>query len=375
MTAMTCKIAISANSAWYLANFRLNLAKALQDAGCEVIAVGPPGADAARIEAAGVRFISVPMSPNSMNPLRDIDYFMRLFRILQQERPSACLSYTVKPNVYGGMACRLLGIPAILNIAGLGSVFIRDGWLARAVQLLYRLGMSRAYRVFFQNPDDMEMFLRRGLVTLDQSDRLPGSGVDLEHFSPVPLPEPGAHAPFRFLLIARLLWDKGIGEFVEAARQLRAEGRAVECQLLGFLGSENPSAVPPEEVEAWERDGVITHLGTAEDVRPHIANADCVVLPSYREGTPRSLLEAAAMARPIITTDSVGCREVVDDGSNGFLCRPRDAAGLADKMRRMMDLPHPARAEMGQMGRKKMVREFDESIVIDRYLQAVKKFQ
>lgn len=369
---MTYTIAISANTAWYLARFRLNLAKALLREGYEVVAMAPPGEDAARIEAAGVRFIPVPMSANGTNPLHDCAYILRLLRVLRREHPSAYLGYTVKPNVYGGLVCRLLGIPAILNIAGLGSVFIQEGWLSRMVQFLYRLGLTRAEIVFFQNPDDMELFVTRGLVTPTQAARLPGSGVDLERFAPVPLLEPGDSAPFRFLLIARLLWDKGIGEYVEAARRLRAEGRAVECQLLGFLGSENPSGVPVERIEAWQKQGVIRYLGSADDVRPHIARADCVVLPSYREGTPRSLLEAASMGRPIVTTDAVGCREAVDDGVTGFLCQPRDAADLAEKMRRMMDLPHAARAEMGKKGREKMTREFDETIVIDRYLQTVK---
>jgi glycosyltransferase involved in cell wall biosynthesis len=232
--------------------------------------------------------------------------------------------------------------------------------------------LKNAGTVFFQNPDDLDLFVKRGIVRAGQARALPGSGVDLERFATAPLPEREDGIPFRFLLIARMLWDKGVGEYVEAARQLKSEGRAVECQLLGFLGAENPTAIPPETVAAWQRDGIVCHLGSAEDVRPHIAAADCVVLPSYREGTPRSLLEAAAMARPIITTDAVGCREAVDDGETGFLCSPQNAADLAEKMRQMMDLPQAARAQMGQMGRSKMERQFDEAIVIDRYLQAIK---
>jgi glycosyltransferase involved in cell wall biosynthesis len=370
---VTVKIALVANTAWYLANFRLNLAHALQEAGYEVIAIAPPGTDSARIEAAGIRFIPLPMDNKGTNPARDLALFHRLVRLLRQERPAVLLGYTIKPNVYGGLACRMLRIPSIHNISGLGTVFIRDTWITRLVKTLYRQGLKNARTVFFQNPDDRDLFLKLGMVCAGQAQSLPGSGVDLERFSPCPVIERDGAVPFRFLLIARMLWDKGIGEYVEAARKLKAEGRNVECELLGFLGSDNPTAIPPETISAWEREGLVRHLGATEDVRPHLAEADCVVLPSYyREGTPRSLLEAAATARPIVTTDAVGCREAVDDGETGFLCRPRDADDLADKMRQMMDLPWAARAQLGQMGREKMVRQFDEGIVIDRYLHAIR---
>lgn len=369
---MTAKIIIAANTAWYLANFRLNLAKSLQDAGFEVIALAPPGPDVTRIEAAGVRFVPLPIDNKGTNPMRDLALLLRLARLLRSERPAVFLGYTVKPNVYGGMACRLLGIPSIHNIAGLGTVFISHSWLTRLVKTLYRQGLKKSDTVFFQNRDDLDLFVGLRVVRAGQAQLLPGSGIDLERFAPVPLPECDDGAPFRFLLVARLLWDKGVGEYVEAARRLIAEGRVVECQLLGFLGADNPTAISAETVAAWEREGVVRHLGSVEDVRPQIARADCVVLPSYREGTPRSLLEAASMGRPVITTDTVGCRDTVDDGETGYLCKPRDAADLAATMRRMMDMAPAERVTMGQRGRAKMEAKFDERIVIDRYLQAVR---
>jgi len=354
------KVVISANTAWYLANFRLNLARALQKAGYEVVAVAPPGKDTARLESAGVRFVPVAMDNSGTNPLTDLALLLRLWRTLHRERPAAYLGYTVKPNIYGGLACRLLRIPSVHNVAGLGTVFISDTWLTRVV------------RVFFQNPDDMAQFVGHGLVAGERAERLPGSGVDTAWFAPVP--DAPADGCFHFLLPARLLWDKGIGEYVEGCRRLRAEGRAVECQLLGFLGADNRTAIDRETVEGWEAEKVIRYLGSTDDVRPMLAAADCVVLPSYyREGVPRSLLEAASMARPVITTDAVGCREVVEDGVNGFLCRPRDADDLAEKMRRMMDLSREQREEMGRRGREKMIREFDEHLVIDRYLDVVRE--
>lgn len=365
------KVALVANSVWYLANFRLNLASALQNAGFEVIAVAPPGAHSTRIEASGVRFVPMPVDSKGSNPVSDLLLFFRLFWFLLQERPSVFLGYTSKPNIYGGLACRMLAIPSIHNITGLGTVFVRETWLTRVVRILYRQALKNPAKIFFQNPDDHELFVKLGLVQAEKTDVLPGSGVDLARFSPRTTTDRDCAAPFRFLLVARILWDKGIGEYVEAARKLKAEGRNVECQLLGFLGVDNRTAVSAEKVATWEAQGLIHFLGAAEDVRPYLADADCIVLPSYREGTPRSLLEAAAMARPIITTDAVGCREAVDDGKTGFLCRAQDADDLANKMRQMMDLPQIARVQMGQMGRWKMKCQFDEKIVIDHYLSAV----
>lgn len=366
------KIIIAANTAWYLVNFRLNLARSLQDAGYEVVAVAPPGDDAQRLEAAGVRFVPVVMDSRGTNPLAESALLVRLVQILRRERPALFLGYTVKPNVYGGLACRMLGIPSVHNIAGLGSTFVESTWLTRMVRRLYRWALVRATRVFFQNPDDMSLFLDYGVVAVTQAERLPGSGVDTQRFIPARAPARSKDGEFRFLLPARLLWDKGVGEFVAACRSLCSEGRSLECQLLGFLGADNRTAIGRETIDEWEAEGIVHYLGVTDDVRSALAGADCVVLPSYyREGVPRSMLEAASMAKPVITTDAVGCREVVDDGINGFLCRPRDAGDLAEKMRRMMDLEPDKRNSMGRCGREKMIREFDEQVVIARYLKVV----
>ncbi|MBD3756236.1 MAG: glycosyltransferase family 4 protein [Gammaproteobacteria bacterium] len=372
---MTKKIMLAANTAWYLANFRLNLACALKQAGYEVVAVAPPGEDMARFKTNGIRFLPLPMDNKGTNPLVDLMLFLRLVRLLLRERPSGFLAYTPKPNVYGGMACRLLGIPSIHTITGLGTAFIRDTWLSRLVRFLYWHGLRQAHTVFFQNRDDLDLFVDFGIVRAENARRLSGSGVDLSRFAPVPQPKHFDGSPFRFILIARLLWDKGIGEYVAAARMLKAEGRHVEFDLLGFLGVDNPTAISEKTVSDWVNEGSVHYLGSTEDVRPLIARADCVVLPSYREGTPRSLLEAASMGRPIVTTDSVGCREVIDDGETGFLCRPQDADDLGEKLRLMMDLTSERRSEMGRAGRAKMESEFDERTVIERYLQAVKQLE
>lgn len=363
------KVLIALNTSWNLVNFRGGLIRALVDAGHEVIAVAPQDEYSIRLAALGCRHVPLSMDNKGTNPGRDLLLLWRFYRLLKRERPAAFLGYTVKPNVYGSLAAHALGIPVINNIAGLGAVFIADTWLTILVRGLYRLALSRSARVFFQNEDDRHLFVGGGLVRREVTDRVPGSGVDLEYFSAT-TPLASGHR-VRFLLIARMLWDKGVGEYVEAARMVKTRVASAEFFLLGFLDVQNPAAIPRETVRTWVEEGAVSYLGVSDDVRPHIADADCVVLPSYREGTSRTLLEAAAMARPLITTDAVGCREVVDDGINGFLCRPRDAADLAAKMERMIALPPSERVAMGQRGRDKIEREFDEKIVVEKYLAAI----
>jgi glycosyltransferase involved in cell wall biosynthesis len=362
-------VLITVNTAWNILNFRSGLIRGFVAAGYDVVTVAPWDEYASRLPALGCRYVPLPMDNKGTHPGRDFLLFIRLLWLLRHERPNVYLSYTVKPNVYGSLAAHVLGIPVINNIAGLGSVFIKDGWLTRLVCGLYRLALSRSAKVFFQNDDDRQMFVSGGLVDQAVTDRLPGSGIDLAKFAPLPLP---GKSPIRFLLIARMLWGKGVGEYVEAARILKRRNASANFCLLGFLDVQNPSAISREQMDLWVEEGVVLYLGVSDDVRAMIAVADCVVLPSfYREGTPRTLLEAAAMGRPIITTDAVGCRDVVDDGVNGYLCRPRDADDLADKMERMAALSLAERAAMGLRGREKVECEFDEKIVIGKYIDAI----
>jgi len=336
--------------------------------GYEVIAVAPADKYAPQLPAMGCRFVPLPMDNKGTHPGRDLLLLWRFFRLIRNERPDLFLGYTIKPNIYGSIVARATGVPVINNIAGLGSVFIKGGGLNRLVRFLYRLALARSCKVFFQNEDDRQLFIKGGLVSKVVAERLPGSGIDLKKFRPVSLP---VRSQIRFLLIARMLWDKGVGEYVEAARILKQRGLNVDVCLLGFLDVQNPSAISKSQMDGWVAEGVVCYLGVSDDVREEIALADCVVLPSYREGTPRTLLEAAAMARPIVTTNAVGCREVVDDGVNGFLCRPKDASDLADKMARMIVMPHAQREAMGLRGREKVEREFDEQVVIKKYIEAI----
>jgi glycosyltransferase involved in cell wall biosynthesis len=365
------RIVISANTAWNLYNFRAGLIRSLLDCGIEVVAVAPPDDEyAGRLAELGCRFEAIPMDSMGTSPLSDTLLALRFIRLFRRLKPDRFLGFTVKPNIYGSIAARLCGIPVINNISGLGTAFLGSLWLNWVVRILYRLALRDARHVFFQNPDDRRLFLDGRLAHADRSSVLPGSGVDLDWFC-LSTGEPPRRAGMHFLLIARLLRDKGIVEFVEAARLVKAARGEARFTLLGFLGVENRSAIDAATLSAWVEEGVVDYAGSAEDVRPFIADADCVVLPSYREGTPRTLLEAAAMAKPLIASDVPGCREVVDDGVNGYLCRARDGADLARQCERFLDLSYDDRLRMGKASRSKAERQFDEKFVVRRYIEVI----
>ena len=360
---------MSANSAWNLANFRARLIRDLVAAGYRVVTLAPDDGHADAVRALGAGFMSIAVDSSGLSPVRDARLFLQYSSILRRLRPDFYLGFTVKPNIYGSLAASLLGIPVLNNISGLGTAFIRSGPLTFLVERLYRLALRRSAKVFFQNPQDMQLFLDRRLVRGGQEQLIPGSGVDLDRFRPSAAR--GGDGGFRFLFVGRLLWDKGIGEYAEAARLLRPGWPDVRFQLLGFAGADNRSAVPREEIERWAREDSLEFLGDTPDVRPFLENADCVVLPSYREGLPRSLLEASAMARPMIAADVPGCREVVVEGETGFLCEARSARSLADAMERMLRLPAEERARMGATARARAERMFDEALVSRAYLESL----
>ena len=367
---MAKTILISINASWNIINFRKGLVSALRDCGYRVVVVAPEDDYSAQVRALGVDYISLKMDKQGLSPAQDLLLLGRYYRILNAVKPDVFLAYTPKPNIYGSIACHLLGVPVVNNVAGLGTAFIKEGWLTRLLTFLYSVAFRRSRTIFFQNRDDLELFLSGGVVQEHQARLLPGSGIDLTHFrSGVSLQQAGRG--FHFLLVARLLWDKGIGEYIEAARRLRDEAPEVRCQLLGFADVENRTAISRHQVQEWVEEGVVDYLGHAADVRPFIAAADCIVLPSYREGMPRVLLEAAAMAKPLVATDVPGCRHLVQNGKNGFLCTVRDAQSLADTMLKMVRLPADERQRMGAFARSNVEEEFDERIVIDRYLLAV----
>lgn len=355
-------VCVIGSAAGPLINFRGALLGAMREAGHRVIAMAPAiGADiASKLEALGVEPRSVPLDRNGLSLRRDFTTLRALYRVLSEIKPDAVLGYTIKPVLYGSLAARSAGVPARFSmITGLGYAFLDEGgWKQRLVgttaRLLYRMSLRANERVFFQNPDDRALFERLRIVRgPEQAVMINGSGVDIEAFQPVPLPETPS-----FLLIARLLADKGIREYVEAARLLRARHPEVKCRLVGPADN-NPAAISEREVQSWVEEGVVEYLGRLQDVRPAIAAASVYVLPSYYpEGQPRSILEAMAMGRPIITTDSRGCRETVEPGRNGLLVPARDVPALAAAMERLILEPERA-VEMGRESRRIAESKYD----------------
>jgi glycosyltransferase involved in cell wall biosynthesis len=365
-------IALSINSSWNIINFRRNLIERLQREGFDIVAISPADTHVDALIGMGVRHVPVDIDSKGLSPLRDLKLAAQYWRILKRERPVAFLGWTIKPNVYGSLAAHALGISVINNISGLGTAFIKVNLVTRIVRQLYRTALSRSATVFFQNADDRDLFVVQRLVSAERTRLLPGSGIDLTQFKPAAIDTGDTEQrPLVFLMVARLLRDKGVVEFVEAARIVRATRPDVEFHLLGFLDVENRTAISRAEVEGWEAEGVVRYLGAASDVRPHLARATAVVLPSYREGMPRSLLEAAAMARPLIATDVPGCTEIARAGENAFLCRVRDAESLAEAMLALVALTPTEREAMGARGREIAEREFDVAVVEAAYLDAI----
>lgn len=363
-TGPTLHVMMTVNAAWNILNFRMPLVLALLDKGHKVTILAPADGAEAQLEAAGCRFLPLYMNVKGLSPRDDHALMRRFRRIFAAERPDLVLSFTIKNNIFGALAARRLGLPFLPNVTGLGTAFMSGGLLQRVAELLYRRAFSRVPCVFFQNEEDRDLFLARRLVRPEQVRLLPGSGVDLEHFAPAPVPTEASEAQPSFLMIARLLRDKGVVEYVEAARIIRSRRPDIRFRLLGAVGVENRSAIGPETLAEWQREGVIDYLGTTSDVRPVIREADCIVLPSYREGAPRTLIEAGAMARPAITTDVPGCRSVVESGVTGFLCEARDAQSLAAALERFLLLPPQDRKAMGSAARDRMERIYDQAHVV-----------
>ena len=360
-------VAIVLNTSWNLYNFRRGLIDALLHEGHTVTLIAPEDEHAALLRELGYDLVTVRMDRRGIHPGRDLAYLRELYRVYRRVRPHVVLHFTVKPNVYGTVAAHLLGIRVVNTVSGLGTVFLKKGAVSWVAQQLYRLTFRWAEAVLFHNPDDHQLFVARGLVSADRASVVPGSGVNVQHYAPVSV-TPADNQPFTFLVIARLLIDKGIVEYAEAARLLRQRGVPARFQLLGDRDPRHRRGIADATVDGWVNEGLIDYLGTTDDVRPYVAQADVVMLPSYREGLPRTLLEAASMAKPLVTTDTPGCRHVVTDGHNGLLCRARDATDLAETMHRLQQLPPAERQRMGQRGRLLVTQRFSEEYVINQYL-------
>ncbi|WP_447754586.1 glycosyltransferase family 4 protein [Sphingopyxis fribergensis] len=360
-------IVLTGNTTFKLANFRAGLIRRLIADGHRVTVLAPPDDYVGAVRDMGCDFVPLRMDRNGTSPVAELGLLIAIFRNLRGLHPSFVFGYTIKNNIYAGLACRVLGIPFAANVTGLGPAFGRAGALNQLVRLLYRLAFRRAAAVFFQNESDRDIFLAGHLVPADRVRLLPGSGVDLTRFIAKPLPPSDRET--RFLLVARMLWDKGVGIFADAAQQVRRTHPEARFQLLGPLDPDSKTGISQSQIEQWVGEDRLDYLGAASDVRPAIEQAHCIVLPSYyREGTPRTLLEAGATGRPIITSDMPGCRDTVLPGESGALVRPRDSEDLARACIAFLGKSQEDRAEMGQAARRKMERDYDERIVIEAYM-------
>lgn len=366
MTSSPGTIVVSANTFWNLTNFRLPILRKLASAGFRVVAAAADDESMEALSTMGIEIESLKMKTRGISPFSDASLLFQYCRLFKRVRPNGFLAFTSKPNIYGSLAAHHCDVPVINTITGLGTGFLGGAALRFAMVNLYRLALGKSKKIFFHNDDDRYLFLRLGLATESQAAVIAGSGVDLERFAPQPGP-PGR--PFVFLFIGRMLRDKGAAEFAEAARMVKRQ-RPARFQMLGSKDP-HPKAVPAAIVELWESEGDLELLGPVADVRPILAGADCVVLPSYREGLPRVLIEASAMAKPVIATDVPGCRQVVDHAVTGLLCEARSSKSLAEAMLAIHDLSLDERVAMGRRGRERAEREFSEGKIVKAYLEAL----
>jgi len=359
-------IFLTSNTSWYLYNFRASTIQALREQGNRVICLSPPDDFSQRlVDELGAEHIALPLDGKSTGAMQELSSLRFIWEVMRQYRPDFVFNFTVKMNIYCGLVCALQKISFANNISGLGTAFIHDSWLFRRVRQVYGLVNRRARHLFFQNEEDLSVFRDKGLLGDTPYTLLPGSGVDLQRFAASPLPEGG---PFTFIMIARLLGDKGVREYADACSQLKAEGLDVRCLLVGPLGVSNCTAISEGEVAKWQAEGVLEYLGATDDVRPLIEQAHVLVLPSYREGMPRTVLEAAAMGRPAIVTDVPGCRQAVEAGVTGWLCEVRSAGALAEVMRRVVAMDPAELQRPGDAARVRMEEWFSEGVVVEAYL-------
>lgn len=357
------------NSLWGLVNFRGRVIRALVEDGHRVVLIAKRDIPVEQALALGAEFFDWDVLPRGMHPLGELRSVRSLLRMYRELRPDLSFQFTIKPVMYGGLIAKLTGLRCVSVITGLGYLFLGNGWKSRIGKAFYRLTLHRSHEVWFLNDDDRGFFDQARLLDGLAVRALPGEGVDVGRFLRAPLPP--LSGPFVFLMIARLVKDKGVIEFVEAARIVRAKFPRTVFRLLGPAYSANDASVSPTQLEDWVREGVIEYLGAADDVRPAIANCHCVVLPSYREGMPRVLMEAAAMGRPAIATDVTGCRDAIEVGMTGLLCRPRDVDSLAASCMNLLGLSGGELTRMADRAHELAVGRFDDRLIIDLYRRVV----
>jgi len=369
--AVKRRVAFVANTSWSIYKFRLYLIERLLKEGFTIYVLAPRDPYSGKFEdLKGLTYIELHhFHGKSLSPIKDLLLYRELHQHYCQLRPHLIFHYTIKANLYGTRAAARAGIPSVSVITGLGYAFAGKGWIQRIVKMGYRRQLRKSTETWFLNADDREVFISQRLVPPEKTFLLPGEGVDTEHFFPSPYESD--KKTVTFLLIGRLIRHKGIFEYARAAEQLRQQGLPVRCQLLGFYDDNSPVAIRQKQILQWTGQNIITYLGDADDVRPSISAADCIVLPSYREGMPLSLLEGASMCKALIATDTPGCRSIIDNGINGYLCREKDATHLAQKMADYYHLPAAQKRQMGIEGRNRVLQHYTRESIAAIYLDKI----
>lgn len=368
------KIAIVANTTWNIYNFRQNIIAKLLEEGHEVFVLAPIDAyieykeKYPKVHHLGLRTLD----RDSTNPLKDILLIIELRRKYRRIKPDIILHYTHKPNIFGTMAAKLCNIKSISVITGLGYSFINKGIINWVTKQLYKFTSAFNCIVIFENEDDKQLFIEEGMVDASKAIAVKGCGVDLSYYTS--MPNGLEHNEIIFTFIGRLLQDKGVREFAEAAKVLQTEEQKLKFVMLGDFDEENPSTIDREDLLSWINSDIIDYKGFVTDVRPYIATSDCIVLPSYREGMPRIVLEGMAMSKPIITTNTAGCRETVEEGKNGFLVEVKDSSSLVEGIKKFLQLSKLQRQEMGLFGRQKVMVEFESKIIAQKLFDIISKF-
>lgn len=350
------KIVIISNNSNGLYLFRRQLISALIEKGHEVIALTPFDTDVDNLKALGAELIETPIDRRGTNPIRDYSLLKLYKKELKSLRPDLVITYTIKPNVYGGMVCRQLKIPYAANITGLGTAFEGTGMLRKVATLLNKTALKKAKVVFFENSENRDVFINAGIVEKGKTHVLHGAGVDLKHFNYQPYP---TNDEFKFLFIGRVMKEKGVGELLQSMKRLVGEGVQCFLDILGYYEEDYKEKLDEAVKEGWLR-----YHGNQPDVRPFIASCDCFVLPSYHEGMANTNLECASSGRPIITSNIPGCMEAVVDGS-GLLCSPKNTESLYRAMKAMTEKSREEREQMGKKGRKHMEDVFDKKKVVE----------
>lgn len=366
------RIAFVANTSWSIYKFRLYIIKELLESGFEIYILAPRDHYTKHFETLpGVHFIALKHFRNKkVSPRDGLLLYFELKKAYKQIDPALIFHYTIKANILGTIAAGR-HFPTVSVITGLGYAFMEDSYIQKIARLLYKFSLRNARQVWFLNQDDLDLFTHNKLVDKNKTYVLPGEGIDTRSFYPMPY-EP-SDKPVTFLMIGRLIKYKGIYELIEAMRILKKKGLPVACSLIGKFDAELPGAILKTELEAWIAEKLITYIGETDNVAKHIADADCVVLPSYSEGLPLSLLEGASMCKAIIATDTAGCRELVDENVNGFLCTKKSAESLAQKMEAYFHLTAAQKKEMGLKGREKIITLFEKKIVSRIYHNKIKE--